>query len=71
MLDRLVVIISVIARTRGWRGAFITLILGATAASALPPLYFLPGVLAFSGLAWRLGNESSAASAAWVGWLFG
>lgn len=71
MLDRLVGFVSTVAGTRGWRGALITLLLGGVAACALPPLYVLPGLLAFSGLVWRLGSETGAARAAWAGWLFG
>jgi apolipoprotein N-acyltransferase len=55
----------------GWRGALFTLVLGAIAATALPPVYFLPGILTFSVLAWRLEGPIGSARAAWHGWLFG
>ena len=63
--------IGLIAATDGWRGALITIVLGAIAATALPPVYFLPGLVAFSALAWRLEGRVGSARAAWGGWLFG
>lgn len=64
-------IILFLATTGGWRGALITILLGAVAASALPPVYFLPGLLTFSALAWRLEGDIGPCRAAWHGWLFG
>ena len=63
--------ISRLSTLRGWRGALLTIFIGAIAASALPPAHFLPGLSAFSILAWRLERETSSAHAAWQGWLFG
>ena len=60
-----------LATTGGWRGALITIVLGALAASALPPVYCLPGLIAFSALVWRLEGRVGSARAAWHGWLFG
>ncbi len=55
----------------GWRGVLLTIALGALAASALPPVYFLPGLLSFAVLAWRLEAVTSVTRAAWQGWQFG
>jgi apolipoprotein N-acyltransferase len=63
--------VLVLATTDGWRGAVLTILLGAIAASALPPVYFLPGLLSFSALAWRLERMTGWARMAWHGWLFG
>lgn len=64
-------LIFFLASLSGWRGALLTILFGAVAASALPPVHFLPGLLSFSILAWRLEREVSAARAAAQGWLFG
>jgi apolipoprotein N-acyltransferase len=63
--------IGLIGTIGGWRGALLTIVLGAIAASALPPVYFLPGLIAFSALAWRLEGRVGPVRAAWRGWLFG
>lgn len=63
--------IALLATLPGWRGALVTIVMGAVAASALPPVYFLPGLLSFSVLAWRLEREMSVTRAALQGWLFG
>jgi apolipoprotein N-acyltransferase len=55
----------------GWRGALLTIALGAIAASALPPVHILPALLAFTALAWRLEGEGRPFHSAWTGWLFG
>jgi len=64
-------LICLLATLPGWRGALLTVLMGAVAASALPPVYFLPGLLSFSVLAWRLERETSISRAAVHGWLFG
>lgn len=64
-------VIARLAETRGWRGGLLTILLGAIAASAMPPVYFLPGMLTFSVLAWRLEYETSGTRAAAQGWMFG
>lgn len=64
-------VIRYLAGLTGWRGALTTITLGAVAAAALPPVHFLPGLFAFSVLAWRLERGIGAAQAAWQGWLFG
>ena len=46
--------ISGIAGAAGWRGALLTVALGAIAASALPPVHILPALLTFTALARRL-----------------
>lgn len=63
--------ISYLETLPGWRGVLLTIFIGAVAASALPPVYFLPGLLSFSILAWLLEREASSARAALQGWLFG
>jgi apolipoprotein N-acyltransferase len=68
---RLTKISDVIAGAAGWRGALLTVALGAIAASALPPVYILPALLAFTALAWRLEGVDSPFHSAWTGWLFG
>ncbi len=59
-----------VARASGWRGAALTVGLGAATALALPPVHLLLGLFAFAALAWRLDGRSRAAEAAWTGWLF-
>ncbi|MDA0341575.1 MAG: apolipoprotein N-acyltransferase, partial [Proteobacteria bacterium] len=59
------------AGAAGWRGALLTVALGAVAASALPPVYILPALLTFAALAWRLEGDISPLRSAWTGWLFG
>lgn len=62
---------STVAAASGWRGAMLTFMLGVLAATALPPIHFLPGLLAFTALAWRLETQTGAMRAALTGWLFG
>ena len=54
----------------GWRGATATMALGAFAATALPPVHFLPAVFAFAALAWRLDGELRPRQAATIAWQF-
>jgi apolipoprotein N-acyltransferase len=63
--------ISVLSAAKRWKGTLITVLLGALAASALPPVYFFPGILSFAVLAWRMEGDIGPARAAWLGWLFG
>jgi apolipoprotein N-acyltransferase len=63
--------ISALSAAKGWKGALITVLLGALAASALPPVYFLPGILSFAALAWLMEGDIGPTRAAWLGWLFG
>ena len=63
--------VSGIAGAAGWRGALLTVALGAIAASALPPVHILPALLTFTALAWRLEGGISPLRSAWTGWLFG
>jgi len=55
----------------GWRGAVFTILLGAVAALAMPPVHLLPAMLSFSVLAWRLDRAGSWRAALAAGWLFG
>lgn len=59
-----------LAALAGWRLFAIALVLGAVAASALPPVHFLPGVFAFAGLAWLLRSAGSLWKAFALGWAF-
>jgi apolipoprotein N-acyltransferase len=70
-VGRLTKFSGVIAGAAGWRGALLTVALGAIAASALPPIHILPALLAFTALAWRLEGGFSPFRSAWTGWLFG
>ncbi len=63
--------ILTISELSGWRGYLFTGLLGLLAATALPPVHFLPGILAFSLFAWRLEKTNSHWKIAFDGWLFG
>lgn len=57
---------------RGWRRALAALLLGATAALALPPIYIVPAlIVAFTGFVWLLRGTASWRGAAGAGFLFG
>jgi apolipoprotein N-acyltransferase len=61
-----------LAGTRGWRRALFTLLLGAVATLALPPISFTPALLvAFTGFVWILDGSGRAWRAALDGWWFG
>ncbi len=61
-----------VAGLAGWRRWALAFGLGATGSLALPPLYFIPGlVVAFTGLVWLLDGARRPRSAFAVGWWFG
>ncbi len=61
-----------VAALDGWRRWGLAFVLGALAALALPPVYFLPLLVpAFCGLFWLTEGSPGFRSAAGVGWWFG
>lgn len=61
-----------VAGLAGWRRWALAFALGAAAALALPPTYFIPAlVVAFTGLVWLLDGARRPRSAFWLGWWFG
>jgi apolipoprotein N-acyltransferase len=61
-----------VAGLAGWRRWALAFGLGAAGSLALPPLYFVPGlVVAFTGLVWQLDGARRPRQAFWLGWWFG
>lgn len=59
-----------VSRWRGWKVALLSLIAGAVAALALPPLHIVPALLAFAWPAIRFHTAPTARSALPVLWAF-
>lgn len=60
------------AALRGWKAVGLAMALGALAALALPPFYFVPLLIpAFTGLLWQLAGATRARGAFLLGWAFG
>ena len=58
--------------TTGWHRLAVAAVLGALAATAMPPIHAVPLlVVSFSGLAWLVHTVSSPWRAAAIGWCFG
>ena len=56
----------------GWKRLFVSLAFGMIAATAQPPLFYLPAlIISFTGLAWLLNGSTTFRSAFYVGWMFG
>ena len=56
----------------GWKRLFVSLIFGIVAATAQPPLFYLPAlIISFTGLAWLLNGATTFRLAFFIGWVFG
>ncbi len=61
-----------LAALQGWRRYLLAVVLGASAAAALPPLHLLPLlVIAFTGLVWLVAGSKGWRGAFAAGWWFG
>jgi len=56
----------------GWKRLLVSLAFGMVAATAQPPLFYLPAlIISFTGLAWLLNGSTTFWSAFFIGWMFG
>jgi apolipoprotein N-acyltransferase len=56
----------------GWRRLVVTMLMGVTAALALPPLYLVPAlVVAYTALVWTVDGLETRRQAFFIGWFFG
>jgi apolipoprotein N-acyltransferase len=71
-LDPVQRIALVAAGLEGWSRHFVAILLGALAATSLPPFDFLPALLvSFPGLVWLEDGSANARSSFALGWSFG
>ena len=63
---------AVLSSLRGWRRWVVSMLLGALAALALPPLYIFPVLfISFPGLLWLMAGVSRPGQGFALGWWFG